>query len=298
MCGDCLLDIGVSTSCYKGKDLLSVLENLLQSDIQTVEIRWEKEDGVPSIWPWDLDVEILKKQLVDFETIGFHLPFKDINPVSLNPKIASASRKILFDCISCASDLGGKYLVMHCSSYSADNHDNWIDFIRVLGEKSKEQGLMFCIENAAPLIDLEVLCRFVRDTGRNGVKIMLDTGHAFTRMKTSPFSFAMRYFDKTVHHLPFTQYMPYHHYGSLKRFIGDNNEYIFGFHIHDNDGNIDHLNLGQGMIDFGFLDSLEVSGFIGPIILETRMLDETDLAANLDFIRNRTKTMIATYINE
>ncbi len=260
------------------------MENILRSGIQTVEIRFEKEDGVPSLWSWEQHEGDLQEILADFSTIGFHLPFKDLNPVSRNPKIASVSRKILFDCISRASELNGKYLVMHCSSYSVGNHDNWVEFIETLGGRSREHDLVLCIENASPLTDLKVLNGLVHQIDHDGIRIMLDTGHAHTRTKTSPLSYAMRYFDRTIHHLPVIRYMPYHHYGSLKRFICEDNGYIYGLHIHDNDGNTDHLNLGHGMVDFGFLEYLEVSGFTGPVILETRMQDDTDLAANLDFI--------------
>ena len=66
------------------------LELARDFNIKAVEIRFEKEQGRPSMWSWEVDNRV-SDFLANFRVTGAHLPLTDLNPISPNPAIRDES---------------------------------------------------------------------------------------------------------------------------------------------------------------------------------------------------------------
>lgn len=257
------------------------MQYLLHKKINIVEVRLEKEKNIPSVWSWDLE-KISQNLLKKFDKIGFHLPFIDLNILSTNPRVKTLSNEIIVEGIIKANEIGANYVVIHSDSRISLNNFKQFDTILNIVSQTK---LYLCIENAGNIKDLRVLGNLIKEIDHPKVKMMLDIGHAYTRIKVKPFSYILRYFDKKINVLSYKKNMPFEKYKSLRNFIEENLDNIYGFHLHDNDGKSDHLNLGDGMIDFSFLSYLSKTSFDGPLIIESRMNSYDQINLNIDLIQ-------------
>jgi sugar phosphate isomerase/epimerase len=279
------LKMGVSTSCFKGLNLFETLEILIEKNIRTVEVRLEKEKSVPSIWPWEANNQ-LSGILENFECVGFHLPFIDINPFSANPLIKNTSNEIIEKAIGVAIKNNGDYVVLHFNTnFKGDMVSKWSNFLLELSKKINGSGLVIGVENAGDLVNIESLVKVVNNTNQKNVRILLDTGHSYVRLKDSFPSHLLRAIDQKLFFVNTKYNMPYKDYSSLSDLIKENRDIIYGFHIHDNNGKIDHLALGKGIIDFSFLDYISDKKFVGPLILESRFNSLSDMDNDLEYIK-------------
>ena len=82
--------IGASLGSFRELGMEQVIELYLklasEFNLGAVEIRLEGEEGRPSAWAWEAEDEIANF-LTNFEVTGAHLPFTNLNPVSLNPRV-------------------------------------------------------------------------------------------------------------------------------------------------------------------------------------------------------------------
>jgi sugar phosphate isomerase/epimerase len=93
-------------------------------NLSVVEVRFEKERGRPSLWPWEADDKV-RSFLERFEVAGAHLPFVYIDPISLKPRVRVESVEQLRKAIRKAAEFGITYTVMHArglaQSYAKEN---------------------------------------------------------------------------------------------------------------------------------------------------------------------------------
>ncbi|MFC1962418.1 sugar phosphate isomerase/epimerase family protein [Chloroflexota bacterium] len=273
--------IGASLGSFKGLTIEQSLDLYLKLSryysLNAVEIRFEKEEGRPSMWYWE-DYGI-SNFLKDFVIKGAHLPFIHLNPVSPNPGIREESMSQLKMSITKAAELDMDYAVMHASGLAqnlnrAQELAEWAKVMEELTGHARENGIVLTLENADSLWDLKDMATIVRQIDSNYLKITLDVGHAYIR-RIPPLSaypikeLALRALD--VAGMPFIikEGMPYERYGSIRQFLESEYDLIFCLHIHDYNGRRDHLNIGSGKADFSFLSILNKRGFTGPLILET-----------------------------
>lgn len=271
--------VGASLGSFKGLKFKEAVElySKLSNDfnLNAVELRFEKEQGKPSLWPWEVHNEVIDF-LEILEVTGAHLPFVYLNPISPNPKIRKESINQLKGTIEKASELGMDYVVMHARGFAHGlTHEQqlkeWEEVIKELVECAKDNSILFTIENADFLSNLKNLISVVKEINSKWLKITLDIGHAHIR-RVPPLSsypvkeLALRGLDIF---LPFfiKRNMPYEEYGAIGNFIKSEHELISNVHIHDYNGRRDHISIGEGKIDFSFLTELK-KNFKGPYIFE------------------------------
>lgn len=281
------LNIGVSTSCFQNDNLLKLIENLLDNGINIIELRLEKESNIPSVWPWELMEKDLTRLLKKFEIIGFHLPFIELSPLSSNPKIRDLSQEIILEGVINAYNMGASYVVIHLNSRFTNANEKfmkWKKYLETIFDAIEETPLYLCIENAGDFRRFDDLKELMETINNSKAKMMIDTGHAYSRIKAAPLSYFLKYLDNKVGLFPWKKSMPFEKDGSLTNFITNNLHDIYGFHIHDNSGKRDHLNLGKGKIDFSFLSYLSQQHFKGPLIIESRMNSYKEIERNINFM--------------
>ncbi len=285
--------IGVSLGSFKGLTIEQSLELYLKLsrdfNLNAVEIRFEKEEGRPSMWYWE-DHKI-SNFLNAFEVKGAHLPFLYLNPISPNPGIREESLSQLKMAIRRASELGMDYAVMHASglTYTLTHEQELVEWAKVIEELTRhaeENGIVLTLENADSLSNLKDMAAIVRRIDSKFLRITLDTGHAYVRT-IPPLSrypvkeLALRALDMTGMPFIIKKYMPYEEYRSIGNFLKSECDLIFGLHVHDHNGRRDHLSIGRGKIDFSFISILNKEEFAGPLILEMALEDHyRDFEAN------------------
>jgi len=259
-------NIGISFVLFEGLRLHDAmrlsLELLYKFSLSSVEIRFEKEEKIPSLWPWDKCNE-LSDFLNNFRIKGSHLPFIDINPVSSNPLIKEKSLNILKRGIERSSRLEMDYAVMHArggTSFLADPSkvNDWFVVLSELEKCAEDNSIVLSVENADYFSELSSLVFVIRRINSKNLKMTFDTGHAFNRLIPSLQTYPIKelffkIMDITFLPFIFKTNMPYEKYGSISNFITSERDIIYNVHLHDNNGKIDHLSLGKGNIDFSFL---------------------------------------------
>ena len=284
--------IGASLGSFKGLGLKEAIElySKLSNDFElnVVELRFEKEEGRPSSWAWELNDKIADF-LAIFEVTGAHLPFVYLNPISPNPRIRTESVNQLKNAIAKASELEMNYAVMHARGFAygltyGQQVKDWKEAVKELAEHAEDHSILLTIENADFLTNLRDLTNIVKGINSKWLKITLDVGHAHVRSVPPLSSYPvkelmLRGLDVF---LPFfvKKNMPYEEYGSLENFIKSEHDLISNVHVHDYNGRRDHIAIGKGKIDFSFLSALK-NDFKGPYIFEMKFENHYD-----DFEKN------------
>ena len=272
--------IGASLGSFKGLTLEEAMKLYLKLsndfDLNTVEIRFEKESGRPSLWSWEVDNEVVDF-LEGFKVTGAHLPFVYLNPISPNTKIREESMSQLKDALNTASELEMNQVVMHARGFAyglthGEQIKEWKEIIKELTEYAKYNSILLTLENADFLSNLNDLVSIVRKINSKWLRITLDIGHSHIRNVPPLSSYPvkevlLRALDRAP--LPFIikKGMPYEKYGSLGNFIKSEHDWIANVHVHDYNGKKDHIVLGDGKIDFSFFAEFK-NNFEGPYIFE------------------------------
>jgi len=274
------LIIGASLGGFNGLTIEKAMEFYLELskhfNLDTVELRFEKERGRPSLWSWETNNDIVDF-LEYFEITGAHLPFIYLNPICPNPKIRKESINQLKDAIEIASQLEMNYTVMHARGLAegltyGQQVKEWRGVIKELTEYAKNNSILLTLENADFLSNLSNLIRVVKEVNSKWLKITLDVGHAHIRRVPSLTSYPIKeLMFKVMDLTPLPSIskkgMPYEKYGSVKNFIKSEHNLIANVHIHDYNGRRDHIAIGDGKIDFSFLAELK-NKFKGSYIFE------------------------------
>ena len=273
--------IGASLGSFKGlglKEAMGLYSKLSNDfELNIVELRFEKEEGRPSSWAWEVNDKIADF-LTNFEVTGAHLPFVYLNLISPNPRIRNESVNQLKNAIAKVSELEMNYTVMHARGFAyglthEQQIEEWKEVIKELAECAKDNSILLTIENADFLTNLRDLTNIVKGINSKWLKITLDVGHAHVRSVPPLSSYPVKELALKASDtfLPFfiKKNMPYEEYGSLGNFIKSEHDLISNVHIHDYNGRRDHIAIGKGKIDFSFLTELKNNfKFRGPYTFE------------------------------
>ena len=270
------MHIGVSVALSSLPSQIEAMDRYVgyaqQLGLDSIEINFEPHPPercyAPLPRPWDEDPiwSEVHKRLEHFRLPGAHLPFVDINPLDEDPYIADNAKSRYIKSIERAGRLGLKYGVIHVvGSRPGLDRSNWlpvwIDYLGELSEYARRAGLVLCVENAAHGHFLDDIIHIIRQVDSPWLRMTLDTGHVIV-----PGS-------RTAGYKGFA----YGTYGSMDTFIRREHDLVYTMHIHDNNGKLDeHLVLGDGVGDFGYLKTLYDLGFDGVWTIEHRIDDDWD----------------------
>lgn len=178
-------------------------------------------------------IEQLRKDLDYNPSLSFHAPFMDLSPGAIDSKVRSATIERFSHIFEIAEILLPKAIVFH-SGYDKWRYDHntaiwleksletWKPFIA----KAASLGVKIAIENIFE-DEPSTLEMLMKELHSENFGLCFDTGH-------------FNLFSKTP----------------LKHWIESLNQYIFEFHVHDNDRSMDqHLPIGDGTFDFDKLFS-------------------------------------------
>jgi sugar phosphate isomerase/epimerase len=221
----------------------------------------------------------LRRRIDTLAIAGAHLPYADLNPLSEDEDIAEDARIQHMDAIERAGDLGLLYAVVHMLGYRVNTDRDtwfplWIDYLGDLSDFARRAGLVLCVENTSYGFFLGDLVRIVNAVHSPWLRITLDTGHALI-----PGSRTARLVG-----------CPHLGYDSMEAFVRREHDKLFSLHLHDNDGQTDqHLPIGDGVGDFGYLAALHETGFNGPWIMEHIIDDWHSIGRAARRLRNLTR---------
>jgi sugar phosphate isomerase/epimerase len=181
-----------------------------------------------------------------------HAPFADINVASPSKAMLKASMKRLKQSMQYANDLDAYLWVFHpggksgiSAFYPGVDWQQNLRSIRELHKTASNLGLNIAMENLPEKYNFlmktpEDFSQFYKETGLEGIGIVLDTGHANLEGQIQPFLKKLP--QKIVH-----------------------------VHVSDNHGVTDeHLGLGDGSIDWQlFVKTLKATGFSGTVLTES-----------------------------
>ena len=198
-------------------------------------------------------IKELKDELAGFSSVTLHAPFQnvfDTSLVSVNPKLREASVQDILFTIRLAEAVGGSVVTCHSgwTSSQADPKQVQANLIASLRQLSAEAGAVrVAVEVADWFLPLEN-CELLRELALPNVGITLDIGHA---------------------HFPVAGKPAYAAFGSVAEFVRQFGDLILSLHVHDFDGEADHIELGKGHIDLaGIIAALLEVGYAGDLTLE------------------------------
>ena len=157
----------------------------------------------PHFWLRDLPAEEViecRKFHPDLSVLTVHSPILDLNPCSINPKVADISIEYAVRSLRIAEQLGASILTVHPGKRTAKRPPSEADFIRfnyyisVLREAARESPVKIAMENMEPSVN-SLLCttdrmRTLLDE-EPWLFFTLDVAHAFSKSEDE----AIRYIE-------------------------------------------------------------------------------------------------------
>ena len=258
-------------------------------ELDAIELDFSVQGHFPNYaplpYPWD-DAPAwaeARKRLDAFVLAGAHLPFQDTNPFDANESVAQDALFQHVNAIERAGDLGLLYAVIHMLGAPAGaGRETWVplwtDYLGGLSEFARRAGIILCVENTSHGFFLRDLAQVLRQIDSPWLRMTLDIGHAAVPgSRTAQLTGCA-----------------HEGYESMDDFVRREFELIYSLHIHDNDGRSDqHLMLGDGAGDFGYLRTLHALGFAGPWILEHYVEDWARLPTAVGRLRDLVGSMDA-----
>jgi sugar phosphate isomerase/epimerase len=208
-----------------------------------------KEGEWQGFCPFDRsEAEILQLQEAasSFETVDVHAPFTpyDIFLAARNPRVLETCLKEIEQAIWLADRVGVETVTVHADvtpglKGSPEARDVMLESLKRLGEAAARSDVLIGVELTR---DYEI----VRETGLPNVGLTVDVGHISAGDGAG-----------------------YAEYGSIGGLIKAFPDRVFAMHLHDYDGRHDHLEVGQGSIDFeDVISALYEIGYGGSLMLE------------------------------
>ena len=252
-----------------------VLEFALQHEFHGLEL------GSYMLWPKVIDPQgrrhirsLAAEHGVD---LSIHFIHRGVAPASHQPERQARHREELEQTLEIADDIGAGVVVVHpgpidCPGVAPTKapesvrREAWENLRRFLEEsapKAQEAGVIICVENmhhvpGEVIQSYSQLLELVQAVSSPAVQITLDTGHADLADGIT---------------------------GALDAFA----PYLRHIHIHDSNGKRDHLEIGQGKLDFGqWLDQWRDYPFT--MVLESR--DDSDPQGSVLRSRDRLKEIL------
>ncbi len=251
------------------------LEFALQHRFQGLEL------GSYTLWPQVIDPQgrrhirsLAAEHGID---LSIHFIHRGVAPASHQPERRARHRDELEQTLEIACDIGARVVVVHpgpidCPGVAParapepvrrEAWENLRGFLEETAPKAQEAGVVICVENLhhAPgqvIQSYAELLELVRAVSSPAVQITLDIGHADL---ADGITSALDTFAPYLRHI----------------------------HIHDCDGQRDHLEIGLGNLDFGqWLDRWRDYPFT--LVLETR--NDADPEASVVRSRDRLKEIL------
>ena len=120
----------------------------------------------PDFWLRDCPVDeiiVYKKNHPEIPSITVHAPILDLNPCSINPKVAAVSLEYIVRSIRLAELMGAGVLTVHPGRRTAKRPPSDADFTRfdryitILREAAEKSGIPVSMENMEPVVN-SLLC--------------------------------------------------------------------------------------------------------------------------------------------
>jgi sugar phosphate isomerase/epimerase len=254
---------------------LEVLEFALQQGFQGMEL------GSYTLWPPEIDAPGRKhiRSLAAAHEIDLSIHFihRAVAPASHNPERRALHRNELEQTIEIANDIGAGVVVVHpgpidCpgvapnkapESVRQEALENLRGFLEETAPKAEEAGVIICVENmhhnpGQVIQKYTDLLNLVEAVSSPAVQITLDVGHAD---RADGITDALETFAPYLRHI----------------------------HMHDSNGVRDHLEIGQGRLDFSqWIDKWRDYPFM--MVLESR--NESDLHNSVVRSRDRLRDVL------
>lgn len=155
----------------------------------------------PDFWLRDCPVDEViacKKNHPEIPSVTVHAPILDLNPCSINPKVATVSIEYTVRSIRLAERLGADVLTVHPGRRTAKRPPSDADFVRfdnyisILREAAGKTGITISMENMEPLVN-SLLCtpermREVLDA-EPWLYFTLDVSHAMSRQPDDVYTY-------------------------------------------------------------------------------------------------------------
>ena len=273
--------IGIQISMLRGntfEEAVGIFRRLqARFGLSSCEIHLEQSLYSSAVRPSEIkDQEIVTDLRSSVARLGIHLPFMDMNPVSSNSRIAETSFRILNESLEFASVVRADYAVFHARGRVAGSVSRqetllrWQEIVARLAESASELGLVFCLENADDIRQLNEVFALQKSTG-NAVRLCLDLGHLFEREYASSFLTRMAYvINDRISPFPFLlkKGLPVQEGYNWPEMMGRILEKIACIHLHNHDGRMAHRRLCRGKIKFNSLRKFGSQLQEIPVILE------------------------------
>ena len=254
---------------------LEGLEFALQQGFQGMEL------GSYTLWPPEIDAPGRKhiRSLAAAHEIDLSIHFihRAVAPASHNPERRALHRNELEQTIEIANDIGAGVVVVHpgpidCpdvapnkapESVRQEALENLRGFLEETAPKAEEAGVVICVENmhhnpGQVIQKYTDLLNLVEAVSSPAVQITLDVGHAD---RADGITDALETFAPYLRHI----------------------------HMHDSNGVRDHLEIGQGRLDFSqWIDKWRDYPFM--MVLESR--NESDLHNSVVRSRDRLRDVL------
>jgi sugar phosphate isomerase/epimerase len=208
-----------------------------------------------------------KDRVPHADTLGVHLPFMGLDPISEKPALCKKSLETFYHSIRAAADCGAAYVVFHARTQSSvQQASGWTRVLADLVEKSEEAGILFCLENADSLYDTAQIHHILHELPE--VRLCLDIGHLY---------------EHTFNLL--TRYLPLFGDRRLARELENLSDHLSCIHIHNHDGFYAHQTLAAGKIDFSPLFKYQSMDI--PLILESdyRKISPKILSRDIHYLK-------------
>lgn len=201
----------------------------------------------------DRDVERLRSALSAFAESHIHAPFGNIHDTSLvtpNRYIRKASVREITRSIELAREVGVSTVTIHSGMSSVkmepqEQKRHISEALLELDEIASSAGVLLGIEVADYFMEGQRY-KLLDELQLRSTGITLDVGH-----------------------ISFNNGRGYREFGSIGGFIEQFRSRIFHLHIHDYDGERDHIAIGRGFIDFvEILRALKKIHYTGTLCLE------------------------------
>ncbi len=252
-----------------------VLEFALQQGFYGMEL------GSYTLWPPAIDVKgrkhIRSLAAAYGVDLSIHIIHRGVAPASHKPERRALHLEELEQTLEIANDIGAGVVVVHpgpidCpgvaptqapESVRLEAQEHLRQFLKEAAPKAEEAGVVICVENmhhvpGQVIQSYSELLELVEAVSSPAVKITLDTGHAD---RADGITSALDTFAPYLRHV----------------------------HMHDSNGKRDHLEIGQGKLDFGqWLEQWRDYPFT--MVLETR--DDSDPQGSVLRSRDRLKEIL------
>lgn len=178
----------------------------------------------------------IKRLLSRFTGCEIHAPFDAV----VRPETPEPVLKRLEEVFAFAGDVGARIVTVHVEAPRKKASDSsWQKALDRLDAAAAKAGVRIGLEFNSGF-------EWLRQPRRQHIGATLDVGHMYQHDGAG-----------------------YRPYGTIEGLVKFLNEVLFHLHVHDYDGQYDHIEVGTGRIDFdGMLKGLDAIGYRGALCLE------------------------------